>query len=100
MKTSENIDQLAAALALAQGEFTEASKDGKSHHGKHSTLTSVWEAARSPLSKNGLAILQAPFIQDGRVNIITRLVHKSGQWVETELSIKPARDDAQQIGSA
>lgn len=100
MNKSENIDQLAAALAIAQGEFSEAVKEGKSHHGKHATLTSVWEAARKPLSANGLAVLQAPYVQEGRVNIITLLVHKSGQWIETELSIKPARDDAQQIGSA
>lgn len=100
MKTSENIDQIAAALALAQGEFLEASKDGESHHGKHATLTSIWKAVRVPLSKNGLAVIQAPYLLDGRVHIITQLTHKSGQWIETELSIKPARDDAQQIGSA
>jgi hypothetical protein len=100
MRTSELIDQLAAALAAAQGEMSIAKKEGKSHFGKYATLENVWEAIRSPLSKNGLAIVQTPCFEEGRVHLISRIMHKSGQWIESELSIKPNRDDTHSIGSA
>lgn len=100
MKTSENIEQLATALSIAQGMMEPAGKDAKSHQAKYATLLSVRESSRVALAKNDLSIIQAPIIADQRAGVITRLIHKSGQWIETELSIRLAKDDAHSIGSA
>lgn len=102
MKTSENIDQLATALTAAQGEIVPAPKDATNPHFKsrYADLSSIWSACRSALSKHGLAVIQTPSVQDGRVRITTRLIHKSGQWIESELDLKLIQDTPQAVGSA
>lgn len=101
MKTSEQIDQLATALAAAQAEMPSIKKEGKSHHGKYATLEDIIASASPILSKHGLSLVQSPSIlSDNRIGMTTRIMHKSGQWLESEqLSSKLARDDAQSVGS-
>jgi hypothetical protein len=100
LRTSDSINELATALAIAQGQIEPADKDGKSHQAKYATLLSVREISRNALAKNDLSIIQAPFFEEGRVGVVTRLMHKTGQWIETEISIKVMKDDAHSIGSA
>ncbi len=86
-KTSEALDQLAGALSKAQGEISAAKQDAKNKFLKnsYSTLDAVWSACRVPLSKNGLSIIQLP-AQDGEHLVLTtRLLHESGQWIESVL---------------
>ena len=102
MRTSQNIDLLAAALVLAQGEFEgiEKNKVNPQFKSKHSNIDAVLEAARPTLSKHGLCLIQ-PLSYDLDSMIITsRLIHKSGQWIEELLHIKPIKDDPQGRGSA
>jgi len=100
LRTSESINELATALAIAQGQIEPADKDGKSHQAKYATLLSVREISRVPLSKNDLSIIQAPFFEEGRIGVVTRMMHKTGQWIETEISFKVIKDDAHSIGTA
>lgn len=100
MKSSPALDQLGLALALAQGEMSGASKSGKGNYGKYIKLSDVWDVARAALSKHGLSVVQSPSFDGARVVVTTTILHKSGQWIEDSLSVKPARDDAQAIGSA
>jgi hypothetical protein len=101
MEKSENLDQLATALSLAQAEIR-AAKAGalnpyfESHY---ADLGSVWEACREPLTKNGLSVVQLGEPSEGRVNIKTILLHKSGQWIAGSISMKPGKDDPQAVGS-
>lgn len=85
MRTSEAINEIAAALAHAQGAITNAEKDRVNPHlgNKYMTLTSVWDAIRKPLSDNGLSIVQVTEADDdGAVLLLTRLMHASGQYIE------------------
>ncbi len=103
MKTSELIDQLFLALSQAQAEIEAAPKDKINPHFKsrYADLSSIWEACRGSLGKYGLAVIQSPSITPERfLRVTTRIVHKSGQWIEGELDLKPAKDDAQGMGSA
>lgn len=102
MKTSEQIDLISTALAIAQGKFTSVTKDKVNPHfkSKHATLDKIIEMAIPILSSEGIALIQAPSFVENRVIITTRLIHKSGQWLESEFSIKPSKDDAQALGSA
>lgn len=102
IRTSEQINEIAKALAAAQASVMKAGKDGKNQHfrSKYATLESVWDACREPLTKNGLAVVQAPASDSGRVIVTTRFLHISGQWIESSLSLRPMKDDAQAIGSA
>ncbi len=101
IRTSPEIDQIAAALALAQGEFKPVIKSRKNPHFKsdYADLASILEATRPSLSKYGIAFIQIPFMHESRVFTLTRLIHKSGQWMEGDLGLKPAADTPQGCGS-
>lgn len=103
---SENIGELAAALAKAQGTFSFARKDStaplfekeaggrtvKSGVRSYADLASVLDAVRKGLAENGLAIIQAPFsAQGGSVTLRTTLMHASGQWIASEITFPADR---------
>lgn len=102
MRTSESIDKISAALALAQSEFPAIVEDSTNPHfkSKYADLSEIINKTRPILSKNGLAVTQGSVFSEGRLTVIARLLHSSGQWIETEISIRPVKDDPQQIGSA
>ncbi len=87
MQTSEQINELAAALAKAQGQIQAASRDRENPHfrSRYADLASVWDACRVALSANGLAVVQGPALADRGVSVTTRLLHSSGQWAESTL---------------
>ena len=97
MKTSEQISELAAALAAAQGAMQNAVMNRINPHfkSKYADLAAIFDAARKPLSTNGLAIVQT--IGDGVLH--TRLLHTSGQWIASEHPL-PMSGRPQEIGSA
>lgn len=99
---SESIDQLATALAKAQGEFTVAgkSKSNPFFKSKYADLESVVEASRPSLSKYGLSVVQSPFKnEDGSSCLVTILMHASGQWVKSISAHNPAKNDIQSLSS-
>jgi hypothetical protein len=103
MQTSEQIDQIAAALAKAQGELEGASKDKSNTHfqSKYADLESCWGACRKALASNGIAVIQAPVKNERGAVITTRLAHSSGQWIQDEGLFIPAdRANAHGYGSA
>jgi hypothetical protein len=103
MRTSETIDALSAAMASAQGEMKPAIKDATNPHfkSKYADLSSVFEAIRAPFAKHGLSVWQELGNAEGGVTVTTRVVHKSGQWVEFGPLVVPAgKQDAQGLGSA
>lgn len=99
---SDAINELATALAKAQGEMTHAAKDRENPHFKSSyaTLASVWEACRLPLSRHGLSVTQLASSEQGCAAITTILMHSSGQWVQSETRVPTTKNDAQGVGSA
>jgi len=103
MKHSEQINELATALAKAQGQIEGAKKtsDNLYFKSKYADLAEVWEACRKPLADNGLAVVQGDGIasEDGNVSIETMLLHVSGQWISSSLEAKPTKTDPQGIGS-
>jgi hypothetical protein len=99
---SEQINELAGALAKAQGKITGALKDSANpfFKSKYADLASVWDACRSALSENGLAIVQQTESDDSGVFVITTLAHSSGQWMRSRLRLTPKDDSPQAMGSA
>lgn len=125
MNQSDSIKELATALSKAQSEIHAAEKDSKNPFFKNSyaSLTSVWEAARGPLTKNGLAVIQTTeiksFEDDGffvaekeavpmepikiknaKLLLITTLVHSSGEWIRGSYLLNPTKNDPQGMGAA
>lgn len=102
MQTSDTIDALATALSAAQGEMEHASKDrtNPAFKSRYADLASVLDACREPLSRHGIAIMQAPSVDGPTVSVETRLVHKSGQWVSTTIAAQVPDGKPTTIGSA
>jgi hypothetical protein len=102
MNQSENINELAAALAKAQGEMQAAIKDciNPFFKSKYADLGSVWDAARPVLCKNGLCIMQTTEMLGEKIVMVTMLAHTSGQWVKSYLPLNPSKNDSQGVGAA
>lgn len=96
------MQNLTKALAMAQSEIKHAEKDGKNPHFKsdYSTLAAVWDAARIPLTKNGLAVVQTQKIDGETIISVTTLLHVSGEFITSELPLLMVKKDMQQLGSA
>jgi ERF superfamily len=101
MKTSETINELAAALAKAQGEMKAALKASTNPHfrSRFADLASCMAAATPALSKHGLAITQATELaaEGQHFALVTRLMHASGQWIEAAWPL--ATGKPQEMGS-
>jgi hypothetical protein len=102
MLHSEQINEIAAAIAKAQGQIKGASKDANNpfFKSKYADLASVWDACRGALSANGLAVIQSPSADGMRVLVDTLLTHSSGQWIAGTVSVTAKEDTPQAIGSA
>ncbi len=77
-------------------------KDSKNPFFKsnYADLTSVIMAIKEPFSNAGLAYTQFPVSEDGRVGVVTRLMHESGEWLEHSYTLPTVKNDPQAAGSA
>lgn len=101
-RTSESTATLFAAMSAAQAAMESAKKDAINPHfqSKYADLASVWDAAREPLTKNGLTVIQIPSAVGPVATITTILAHKGGEWISGDLSITSDKNTAQGLGSA
>lgn len=129
MKSSDNINELATALSAFQGEVKNprASKKvevtpykGKPYSYMYTPLNEVADEIKPLLAKHGLSYVQTPGSevieytklmgqQDARelvtttgaaTFLITRIMHKSGQWIESDRLTVTTGGGAQEAGSA
>lgn len=104
-KTMNNVGaELAKALAKAQGEVENAKKVSNNPHfkSKYADLATIWDVIREPLTSNGLSVIQLPCeAPDGKVGLVTHILHASGQSVSERffVGLKDA-NNPQQVGSA
>lgn len=102
MMKSDSIAELAKALAMAQGEIENASKNAKNPHFKsnYADLAEVINTVRPILSKHGLSITQFPAFEAGIASVESMLMHSSGEWLSGTSSAPVGKNDAQGVGSA
>lgn len=99
MRTSEAINELAAALAKAQASYTpvKKTKTGKiqgfskktskeySYEYKYADLADILQMALPILSANGLSFTQPHILTpDLKLRVVSRLMHSTGQWMESD----------------
>jgi hypothetical protein len=102
METSESINDLAAALSKAQSQMTGAKKSANNpfFKSKYSDLAEVMEAISEPFADNDLCFVQGAEVKDNLISVKTRIIHASGQWIESDTVLPPTKNDAQGYGSA
>lgn len=88
MRTSEQTNEIAKALAAAQAAMNNAvlnkeagGTDSKFKY-RYADLAAVREAIIPKLAANGIAVTQATEVDEAGFRLITRLSHISGQWME------------------
>lgn len=108
---SEQINELAKALAAAQGELEPAEKNATAAIGekgklkrKYADLTAMIDAVRKVLPKHGLSIAQIVLPSEGVAHVRTMLMHESGQWLASECRMPydntGSKNAIQSMGSA
>ena len=104
MKTSESLGKIAPALVKAQAAISHAAIDAANPHFKsrYASLPSVIDAIKPALIENGIAFVQ--FAEDSPngsvLNLTTRLLHSSGEWIESTTTVPLSKTDPQGYGSA
>lgn len=101
-RAQENNKDLYAALAKAQSEMDMAGKTSANpfFKSKYADFTEIVRASRPALTKHGLSVIQKTQQDDqGRIILITKLCHSSGQYEESIFPI-PSLTDLQKLGSA
>lgn len=103
MNKSDSISALAAALVAFRGDITNPRNvaDNPFYKSKYAPLSEVINHVNATLAKYGLAAIQNSYSDDGQtVTVTTLLLHKSGEWLESEpLSLKPEKLTPQGAGS-
>lgn len=102
MKRSESTKEIATALCAAQSVMRNALKENTNpaFRSKYADLAAYIEASREALAKNGLALSQGVAADGAQVTVTTLLIHKSGEWLENDLTLQAMKQDPQGIGSA
>ena len=93
---SPDFKDVYAAFIQAQGEFTPVQKNktatvkGRSRSGsdyeygyKYADLADVLAMAVPVLTKHGLGLMQPYVMVGGQLRVVTRLIHSSGQWLQS-----------------
>jgi hypothetical protein len=94
------MNHISQALVKFQGQLKPVAKDSENPFFKSSyaNLSSILQAVLPILSANGLAVIQPMKVQDGVTILVTRLIHESGEFIESEM-ILPSHPDPQKLGS-
>jgi hypothetical protein len=110
LRTSGEIDKLAAALSKAQAKIRNPEKNktatvpmkaGGTYRYNYADLADCLDAIRAPFSENGLSLVQPIATpKPGIIEITTRLLHESGQWMDSPLILGLADDRPQTLGAA
>ena len=99
MNKSNNLQELAKAMILFSVKVESIKKDAKNPFFKSSyaSLSNILDSIKEPLIESGLSIMQFP---TGDYGLTTLLIHESGEYIKSEYSMKPSKDDPQGRGSA
>jgi len=99
---SDEVDQLHAALAVAQASFPVIKQGSVNPHfrSSYSGMDDVKKALAKPLGDNHLSLTIQPIRMDGEWVARGVLRHKSGQWIAGFLPLMMMKRDMQAMKSA
>lgn len=102
MTTAAKPQTFAEALVAAQNEMPAVERDGKNPHFGSSfvTLGNLLAKVRPVLNKHGIAVTQYPSRDENGPTLVTILIHKSGERMESEAPLLLPKQDPQGQGSA
>ena len=105
MNKSESIQNLSASLSKAQAEYPAIKFDSVNPFLKngYASLGAIIAGARPVNAKHGLSVSQLTFGEDGVAGVETVLMHTSGEWISSSISMpvgeEKGKSSAQVAGS-
>ena len=89
MESTTYVDNLAAALAKAQGEMPAVKFDSTNPflRNKYASLGAIIATTKPVLAKYGLAVTQLVYSEGDQVGVETILMHSSGDRITTKISM-------------
>lgn len=110
MRHSETQAAVSAALVKAIGSMDGVVKDAQNAAFKangrvstYATLAACIEASRDVLMQSGLCVIQGPGATNTEaktLTITTRIIHESGEWIETDFDMPLTKWSPHEAGSA
>ena len=105
IRTSESLSEFSPAWVAAEADTPNVPKQTAGQVGNqrrlYADLATVTDTMRPILARHGFAYIQGCSDgADGTVTVTTRLIHKSGEWIEDSLSMPTGNGGAQAVGSA
>lgn len=110
MRSSDTLTKISPALVSAVNSMAGVAKttenDGFKKNGKaskYATLADCIEASRAALLANGLCVIQGPGATNTEAKtlcITTRIIHDSGEWIETDFDMPLTKWSPHEAGSA
>jgi hypothetical protein len=102
---SDERDKVAPALVKAVEQMPNLTRgntaDAGTYSYKYADLADHLDAIRPILARHELAVLQPPSNTDSGAPVVSTIIlHSSGQYLASTLSVKPTRPDPQSVGSA
>lgn len=100
--TYRQINEIAAALAIAQSKMEAPKQDSVNPHfrSRYASLQSVLDAVLPALTDQNVAVVQETQLEGDTLFLRTRLIHKSGQYLEAAYPVTPQQRTPQGYGSA
>ena len=96
--------EMAKALPALMAEMKNAPNSKKGYGYNYAPLNEILDTARPILGKHKFSINQFVGNQDGMVTVTTRLVHISGEFIESTMALHLAKvagaNDVQQMGAS
>jgi len=99
---SGSLKNLSPAFSKAQSEYKNAEYNRENPYFKsqYADLYTILKAVKPALAKHGLSFFQYTKLSNTGPTILhTRIMHSSGEWIETRARIIPTKNDAQSYGS-
>jgi hypothetical protein len=100
MKMSNEIGKIAPALVAIAENMTVIKDTEGVHSAKYATLSNTLAVIRPALKEAGLTVIQSMQTDDKAVTCTTRIMHESGEWIDSEATVTAAGLNPQLYGSA
>ena len=85
----------------AQSEIHNARLDSNNPHfkSKYASLEAVLDAVKPTLNKYGMAVTQPLVEENGKLFVLTKVIHESGEFIESKTPVMFEKQTAQSMGS-
>jgi len=86
------------ALINFQKELKNPIKNTSAFKYKYAPIEVCWDAVRENLASNGLAVIQFPLNNGSMIGVKTKIIHSSGEFIESEYFVESLKKDIQSLG--